>query len=109
MSANYLDLTIKEGFGIFVYEVKYLPDIDSSSFRRKLLNQHLDVIGEGRMFDGCLLHVPQLLKCDVSTTPNSYNITINLLQFTSVFLFAENYSGVGPSHGQQQSHPDFDF
>ncbi|XP_035744235.1 piwi-like protein Ago3 [Vespa mandarinia] len=57
--ANYIDLKLDTGRGLFQYEVKFNPDIDSRALRRKLLNQHAAKLGYTLSFDGVLLYLPQ--------------------------------------------------
>lgn len=66
MFANYIDLKIESGKGLFQYEVKFMPDIDSRGLRRKLLNQHAVKLGRTRTFDGMTLFLPTKLPEDVS-------------------------------------------
>ncbi|XP_043279491.1 piwi-like protein Ago3 isoform X2 [Venturia canescens] len=61
MTANYIDLKVEHGKGLFRYEVKFSPEIDSVSLRRKLLNQHAETFGNTRTFDGALLYLPSKL------------------------------------------------
>lgn len=68
MFANYVDLKIESGKGLFQYEVKFSPDIDSRGLRRKLLNQHSTTLGRTKTFDGTLLYLPIKLPQDVSLT-----------------------------------------
>ncbi|KOC60009.1 Piwi-like protein 1 [Habropoda laboriosa] len=62
LSANYINLKLDPTKGLFNYEVKYNPDIDSRPLRRKLLNQHLQALGRTRVFDGAILYLPEKLK-----------------------------------------------
>ena len=64
--------------GVFEYEVCFEPEIDSKDFRFKLLNQHKDVLGLARTFDGVTLYLPFLL-------PNS--VCINLLRDEQTFFY----------------------
>lgn len=64
--ANYIDIKFEPGKGLFQYEVKFSPDIDSRPLRRKLLNQHSADLGRTKTFDGTLLYLPIRLPQDVS-------------------------------------------
>lgn len=59
-------MKLEPGKGLFQYEVKYSPDIDSIGLRRKLLNQHSATLGRTKTFDGMILYLPQKLPQDVS-------------------------------------------
>jgi len=63
---NYVDLILEPGKGLFQYEIKFSPNIDSVGLRRKLLNQHSAALGRTRIFDGTLLYLPIKLFQDVS-------------------------------------------
>ncbi|EZA53661.1 hypothetical protein DMN91_008315 [Ooceraea biroi] len=71
--ANYIDLKLEPGKGLFQYEVKFTPDIDSRPLRRKLLNQHSAELGRTRIFDGTILflptRLPQIKTCYESEHP----------------------------------------
>lgn len=64
--SNYIDLKLEPGKGLFQYEVKFSPDIDSRGLRRKLLNQHSADLGRTKTFDGMLLYLPTKLSQNVS-------------------------------------------
>lgn len=64
MFSNYIDLKLEPGRGLFQYEVKFSPDIDSVALRRKLLNQHS--LGRAKTFDGVTLYLPTKLSQNVS-------------------------------------------
>lgn len=66
MLTNYIDLNIEPGKGLFQYEVKFSPNIDSGGLRRKLLNQHSAVLGRTKTFDGIILYLPIKLSQEVS-------------------------------------------
>lgn len=66
MSANYIDLKVEPGKGLFRYEVKFSPEVDAIYLRRKLLNQHAESFGVTRTFDGALLYLPSRLPQAVS-------------------------------------------
>ena len=61
---------------MFQYEVKFEPDIDSRSFRFKLLNQHLNDLGNVKTFDGALLYLPIKLPEDVRSSIFFKNIIL---------------------------------
>lgn len=56
--ANYVRLNIDPGKGIFEYEVRFEPVIDSKDIRFQLLNQHREVLGSAKTFDGVTLYLP---------------------------------------------------
>lgn len=59
---NFIRLESKPDTGIYEYEVRFEPQVESLRFRYEYLNQHRDVIGEVRTFDGVVLYLPKLLK-----------------------------------------------
>ncbi|XP_043787513.1 piwi-like protein Ago3 [Apis laboriosa] len=66
LGANYINLKLDPAKGLFNYEVKFNPDIDSRPLRRKLLNQHVQALGRTKVFDGVTLYLPQKLKQDIN-------------------------------------------
>jgi len=65
LSTNFIRLNVIDGCGIFEYEVSYIPTIDVLRHRFLCLNQHREVIGAAKMFDGKKLILPIRLKKDV--------------------------------------------
>lgn len=56
--ANYIRMNIDPGKGIFEYEVRFDPPVDSKAMRFRLLNQHQEVMGTAKTFDGVTLYLP---------------------------------------------------
>uniref|UniRef100_H2Y4C9 Uncharacterized protein n=1 Tax=Ciona savignyi TaxID=51511 RepID=H2Y4C9_CIOSA len=46
---------------VYQYHVSFKPDVDSRNMRFLLLNQHRDVIGNTKAFDGTILYLPKKL------------------------------------------------
>ena len=65
LTANYISLKVDPNKGMFQYEVKFAPNIDSRPLRFKLLNQHLNALGNVQTFDRALLCLPTKLANDV--------------------------------------------
>jgi len=53
--------------GAYQYAVTYSPEIESTNIRYQLLNEHRDVIGRARAFDGAVLFLPKLLDPNEKT------------------------------------------
>ncbi|XP_044317447.1 protein argonaute-3 isoform X2 [Drosophila rhopaloa] len=62
LSCNYLELSTDQSKGIFHYEVRFLPPVDSVHLRMKYLNDHKDKLGGTKTFDGITLYLPILLE-----------------------------------------------
>jgi aubergine-like protein len=58
ITANYLKLGVEPGKGVFEYEVRFDPRVDSRDLRFRLLNQHRETIGATKVFDGVKLYLP---------------------------------------------------
>ncbi|XP_063984569.1 piwi-like protein 1 [Diachasmimorpha longicaudata] len=81
--SNYLGLTNNPDKGIFRYETRFDPETDSPRVRNALLNQHLQLLGKCKIFDGVLLYVPNRLT-EAQTTLESIRhdnvrVTITLI------------------------------
>ncbi|XP_041564510.1 protein argonaute-3 [Drosophila elegans] len=61
LSCNYLELTTDKSKGVFHYEVRFFPPVDSVHLRLKFLNDHNDKLGGTKTFDGNTLYLPILL------------------------------------------------
>ncbi|KAJ9591964.1 hypothetical protein L9F63_001476, partial [Diploptera punctata] len=61
-TANYIRLFLEPGKGVFEYEVRFQPEVDSQSIRFKMLGQHLDALGGTKTFDGVILYLPIKLQ-----------------------------------------------
>lgn len=55
---NYIRIQVDPEKGVFEYEVRFDPPIHASQVRYKLLNQHRELIGNTRTFDGVTLFLP---------------------------------------------------
>lgn len=53
--------------GVYVYEVRFSPNVDAVSLRVKYLNEHRDKIGGTKTFDGVTLYLPVLLAKKLTT------------------------------------------
>ncbi|XP_041452050.1 protein argonaute-3 isoform X2 [Drosophila obscura] len=62
LSCNYIGLKTDENKGVYHYEVRFLPAVDSVHLRNKYLNEHMDKIGGTKTFDGTSLYLPILLE-----------------------------------------------
>lgn len=67
LACNYIKLTSDPNKGVFVYEVRFTPNVDSTSLRMKYLNEHRDKFGGTKTFDGVTLYLPILLKDKLTT------------------------------------------
>ena len=66
-TCNYVKLDIKPGGGMFEYEVKFNPQVDSIRDKRELLlDQQRAVIGSATNFNGVTLHLPHKLEKDTT-------------------------------------------
>ncbi|XP_055386701.1 protein argonaute-3 [Condylostylus longicornis] len=70
---NYIRLTSDPNKGVFEYEVKFVPNVDSRNLRIKYLNDHRSKFGGTKTFDGVTLYLPIMLpQCE--TTYTSQNV-----------------------------------
>ncbi|XP_037807550.1 protein argonaute-3 [Lucilia sericata] len=67
LACNYIRLESDPQKGVFVYEVRFVPNVDSTSLRMKYLNEHRDKFGGTKTFDGVTLYLPILLKDKLTT------------------------------------------
>lgn len=52
--------------GVFEYEVRFNPPVDSPKFRSRYLMQHKELIGNAKTFDGVMLYLPFKLPDEVT-------------------------------------------
>ncbi|KAK2582643.1 hypothetical protein KPH14_004922 [Odynerus spinipes] len=83
--ANYIDLKLEPGKGLFQYEVKFDPDIDSIILRRKLLNQHAAALGRTKSFDGAILYLPQKLPQERTVYKSDHPLDGSPITLTLIF------------------------
>ena len=53
--------------GIFEYKVEYTPEVESNGTKFALVNQHREVLGGSKMFDGKQLFIPKKLPEEKTT------------------------------------------
>ncbi|KAK0087279.1 hypothetical protein PV325_001377 [Microctonus aethiopoides] len=84
--SNYINVKISPEKGIFRYEVKFSPETDSPRIRNALLNQHSNILGKAKNFDGVLLYLPIKLPEDPtilkSLRQDGTEITIKIIYQT---------------------------
>lgn len=84
LMTNYIRIACDPDRGLYEYEVRFSPDVDSKVARSKYINQHREVIGNAKTFDGVKLFLPKKLP-NVETILQSENeidghtVTIRLL------------------------------
>jgi len=83
MSANYLRMDLEKDKGVYEYEVRYEPRTDNRDQRFRLLNQHREVIGGVKVFDGVKLYLPQ--KVDIGPMTSVHTETGEQVQVSLHF------------------------
>ncbi|XP_001603582.2 piwi-like protein Ago3 [Nasonia vitripennis] len=85
LTANYINLKVNKDKGMFQYEVKFAPDVDSRSLRYKLLNQHLNDLGNVKTFDGTVLYLPIKLPNNRQTYESVHPLDNSIVTLTVIF------------------------
>ncbi|XP_061388506.1 protein argonaute-3 [Musca vetustissima] len=67
LACNYIRLHSDPDKGVFVYEVRFTPNVDSTNLRMRYLNEHRDKFGGVKTFDGVTLYLPILLPNKLTT------------------------------------------
>ncbi|KAK9506113.1 hypothetical protein O3M35_008106 [Rhynocoris fuscipes] len=67
VASNYVRLRVEEGKGVFMYDVKFSPEVDALNVRFHLMRNVTDIIGDTKSFDGAILYLPFLLPDKVTT------------------------------------------
>lgn len=67
LKCNYVGLKSDPSKGVYLYEVRFNPPVDSAHLRMKYLNEHRDKFGGVKTFDGSTLFLPILLKEELTT------------------------------------------
>ncbi|KAL6264762.1 hypothetical protein P5V15_004860 [Pogonomyrmex californicus] len=92
MFSNYIDLKLEPGKGLFQYEVKFSPEIDSIGLRRKLLNQHSATLGRTKTFDGMLLYLPTKLPEDITRYESEHPMDGSKITLTIIYKKKQSMS-----------------
>ncbi|KAG8319564.1 Piwi-like protein 2, partial [Homalodisca vitripennis] len=92
-TANYIHLYLKEGRGIYEYEVRFNPPVDDRIYCEKLLFvQHRDLFGRNRTFDGVTMYLPRKLD-EVDTILTSVHPITNETHTISLIFKKERSMG----------------
>ena len=65
LAVNYIPIQQQTG-GVYQYVVGFAPDVESRGVRAAMVNEHTDVIGTTKAFDGAQLFLPIRLPQVVS-------------------------------------------
>jgi len=82
LSANYIRLELAEDRGMWEYEVRFSPPVDSVDERHKLMRQHREVLGPTKTFDGICLYLPERLAEDVTCLEAEHSIDQAIVKLT---------------------------
>ncbi len=82
VTSNYMRLEVDEEFGIFEYEVTFAPRVDARDERYAAVNQHREVIGMTKSFDGNKLFLPKKMKESVVKVSSKHSKTGEDIQVT---------------------------
>lgn len=63
---NCIRINCEADTGVFEYEVRFLPQVDSMNFRSLYMRQHVELLGNARTFDGTVLYLPKRLPDDIT-------------------------------------------
>ena len=72
-------MNINPGKGIYEYDVSFIPMVDSKQFRFQLLNQHREILGPAKTFDGVTLYLPYQFENTVGIYCKLLNYNLNLI------------------------------
>lgn len=86
MTANYIRLFCEPTKGMFEYFVRYTPEVDAMRMKYELLNEHRDVIGETRTFDGSTLYLPEKLPLEETNLQSTNKLDGSVVNITIKFL-----------------------
>ncbi|XP_030569875.1 protein argonaute-3 [Drosophila novamexicana] len=67
LSCNYIGVKSDPKKGVYLYEVRFNPPVDSIHLRMKYLNEHKNQFGGAKTFDGSILYLPILLERELTT------------------------------------------
>ncbi|XP_064551411.1 protein argonaute-3 isoform X2 [Drosophila montana] len=67
LSCNYIGVKSDPKKGVYLYEVRFNPPVDSTHLRMKYLNEHKNQFGGAKTFDGSILYLPILLERELTT------------------------------------------
>ncbi|OAD56703.1 Piwi-like protein 1 [Eufriesea mexicana] len=93
LSGNYINLKVDPNKGLFSYEIKFHPDIDSRPLRRKLLNQHLQSLGRTKVFDGAILFLPKKLEENITIFESTHPMDGSTVKLTLIYKKQQDMSG----------------
>jgi len=74
LTANYVRLEVEGERGMYEYEVRFEPLVDSRDERFKLVGQQRELFGPTRTFDGIFLYIPHLLDQVVTVVKGTHPV-----------------------------------
>ena len=74
LTANYVRLEVEGERGMYEYEIRFEPLVDSRDERFKLVGQQRELFGPTRTFDGIFLYIPHLLDQVVTVVKGTHPV-----------------------------------
>ncbi|XP_069699949.1 piwi-like protein Ago3 isoform X2 [Periplaneta americana] len=84
-TANYIRLNLEPGKGVYEYEVRFEPQLDSRGMRFKLLNEHAKEFGGTKTFDGVTLYLPIKLQQEATVYSSSHPVDNTPVMINVIF------------------------
>ncbi|XP_018335086.1 piwi-like protein Ago3 [Agrilus planipennis] len=86
ITANYIRLSVEAERGVFEYDLRFEPQIDSKGLRVRILNMHMPKMGGVKVFDGgsCLylpIKLPEVITIFTSQHPNDDHSVTMIVTF----------------------------
>lgn len=87
VTANYIRLKIDRDRGVFSYDIKFHPMVDSKQFRVKMLNSRMPEMGNVKLYDGgAQLFLPIKLPDKVTEFKAKHPVTNDDIIMTVTFI-----------------------
>lgn len=90
---------MQEDKGVYEYEVRYEPNIHSNQLRYQLLNQHLNIIGRTRLFDGTTLSLPFQIAEKITVLESSNENDGSTVKLTIQYKRKKRFGECKPLYG----------
>ena len=100
LTANYVRLEVEGEMGMYEYEIRFDPLVDSRDERFKLVGQQRELLGPTWTLDGMFLYIPHLLDKVVTVVKGTHTVDQSEVTINITLKLNRNFNTILTVHGR---------